>query len=110
MSRLFIGALEPTNGAIERGGSDERRPERSQSGKDRKRILMVASNPAVSEADGVADRLLVGRAFARLLEFAESGYQIDIVSPDGGDLEADAWSDPRDDSGYSADDLISLDS
>ena len=31
-----------------------------------------------------------------------------IASPDGGALRADSWSDPRDTSGYSADDLISL--
>ena len=33
---------------------------------------------------------------------------MDIVSPEGGALEADAYSDPRDESGYSAEDLISL--
>jgi putative intracellular protease/amidase len=33
---------------------------------------------------------------------------VDIASPDGGALRADSWSDPRDKSGYSAEDLISL--
>ena len=33
---------------------------------------------------------------------------MDVASPDGGKLEADPWSDPRDDSRYSADDLLSL--
>jgi putative intracellular protease/amidase len=33
---------------------------------------------------------------------------VDVASPDGGRLEADPWSDPRDDSRYSADDLLSL--
>jgi putative intracellular protease/amidase len=41
-------------------------------------------------------------------EFTERGYQVDIASPDGGELEWDSWSDPRDESGYSAEDLISL--
>jgi putative intracellular protease/amidase len=33
---------------------------------------------------------------------------VDIASPDGGSLRGDSWSDPRDESGYSAEDLISL--
>jgi putative intracellular protease/amidase len=33
---------------------------------------------------------------------------VDIASPDGGPLRADPWSDPRDDSKYSAEDLVSL--
>jgi putative intracellular protease/amidase len=33
---------------------------------------------------------------------------VDIASPDGGGLQGDSWSDPRDESGYSAHDLISL--
>jgi putative intracellular protease/amidase len=41
-------------------------------------------------------------------ELTERGYRVDIASPDGGRLEADKWSDPRDDSKYSAFDLISL--
>src|SRR5205823_908181 len=41
-------------------------------------------------------------------EFCEHGYQVDIYSPDGGKLQADSWSDPRDEGKYSADDLISL--
>ena len=40
--------------------------------------------------------------------FAEHGYEIDIVSPEGGALQGDGWSDPRDESGYSAHDLISM--
>jgi hypothetical protein len=31
-----------------------------------------------------------------------------VASPDGGRLNGDSWSDPRDESKYSADDLISL--
>ena len=41
-------------------------------------------------------------------EFTGHGYQVDIASPDGGALRADSWSDPRDESGYSAEDLLSL--
>jgi putative intracellular protease/amidase len=73
-----------------------------------KRIVIVASNPAVSEQTGWP----IGYWWAELshpfLEFTELGYNVDIASPDGGVLKADSWSDPRDESGYSAEDLISL--
>jgi putative intracellular protease/amidase len=73
-----------------------------------KGIAIVASNPAVSEQT----RWPIGFWWAELAhpywEFTQRGYQVDVASPDGGRLEADAWSDPRDKSGYSADDLISL--
>jgi len=73
-----------------------------------KRVVIVASNPAVSKQTGWP----IGFWWAELahpyLEMTERGYQIDIASPDGGKLEADNWSDPRDQSGYSAHDLISL--
>ena len=73
-----------------------------------KRILMLASSPAVSEQTG----LPVGFWWAELThpywEFIEHGYEIELASSDGGALEGDKWSDPRDESGYSSDDLISL--
>jgi putative intracellular protease/amidase len=73
-----------------------------------KRVLVVASNPAVSGQTGWP----IGFWWAELAhpywEFTEHGYQVDIASPDGGALRADPWSDPRDDSGYSEDDLLSL--
>ena len=70
--------------------------------------MIVASNPAVSDQTASP----IGFWWAELAhpfwEFTERGYEVDIASPDGGALQADSWSDPRDDSGYSADDLISL--
>ncbi|MFE9575130.1 type 1 glutamine amidotransferase domain-containing protein [Nocardia sp. NPDC006044] len=73
-----------------------------------KRVLIVASNPAVSRQTGWP----IGFWWAELThpywEFVEHGYAVDIASPDGGALVADAWSDPRDESGYSSDDLLSL--
>src|SRR5262249_28521001 len=38
----------------------------------------------------------------------EAGYEVEIASPAGGKCEADALSDPRDPSGYSASDLVSM--
>ncbi len=73
-----------------------------------KRVLIIASNPAVSQQTGWP----IGFWWAELThpywEFVENGYQVDIASPAGGALQADSWSDPRDKSGYSAEDLISL--
>ncbi len=73
-----------------------------------KRVLIVASNEAVSAQTGWP----IGFWWAELThpywEFTEHGYQVDIASPDGGALQADPWSDPRDDSRYSEDDLLSL--
>jgi putative intracellular protease/amidase len=74
----------------------------------RRRVLILASNPAVSEQTGWP----IGFWWAELTHpywaFTEHGYEVDIVSPDGGKLSADALSDPRDESGYSANDLITL--
>jgi putative intracellular protease/amidase len=73
-----------------------------------KRVLLVASNPAVSGTTGWP----IGFWWAELThpfwEFTEHGYEVDIGSADGGALRADPWSDPRDPSGYSSEDLISL--
>src|SRR5262249_46030730 len=73
-----------------------------------KRVLMLASNPAVSDQTGWP----IGFWWAELThpywEFVGHGYEVDVASPEGGRLEGDKWSDPRDESGYSAEDLISL--
>jgi putative intracellular protease/amidase len=39
---------------------------------------------------------------------SEQGYEVEIFSPNGGKCEAAALSDPRDPSGYSSSDLISM--
>lgn len=73
-----------------------------------RRVLIIASNPTIATQTGWP----VGFWWAELTHpywvFVEAGYSIDIASPDGGALRGDSWSDPRDESGYSADDLISL--
>jgi putative intracellular protease/amidase len=73
-----------------------------------KRIVIVASNPAVSEQTGVPIGFWWAELAHPFVEFTEHRYQVDIASPEGGPLQADSWSDPRDESGYSAEDLISL--
>ena len=75
---------------------------------DPKRVLMVVANASTSPVTGWP----VGFWWAELTHpywvFTEHGYEVDIASSDGGALVADSWSDPEDESGYSAHDLISL--
>jgi putative intracellular protease/amidase len=73
-----------------------------------KRVVIVASNPAESKETGWPIGFWWSELTHPYWELTGHGYQVDIASPDGGKLEADSWSDPRDDSRYSADDLISL--
>jgi putative intracellular protease/amidase len=74
----------------------------------KKRVLLIAANPGTSPTTGWP----VGFWWAELTHpwwvFTEAGYEVDIVSPKGGDLATDGYSDPEDASGYSAHDLISL--
>lgn len=73
-----------------------------------KRVLMIAANPSVS----TVTQWPVGFWWAELTHpywtFTEAGYQVEIRSVDGGELVGDSYSDPEDDSGYSAHDLLSL--
>jgi putative intracellular protease/amidase len=73
-----------------------------------KRVAVIASNATVSKRTGWP----IGFWWAELShpywEFAEHGYRVDLYSPDGGKLVADNWSDPRDESKYSASDLLSM--
>lgn len=73
-----------------------------------KRVLMVVANPSTSPVTGWP----VGFWWAELTHpwwaFREAGYAVEIRSPAGGALVADAYSDPEDPSGYSAHDVLSL--
>jgi putative intracellular protease/amidase len=73
-----------------------------------KRVLLIAPNPAVSERTGSPVGFWWSELTHPYWELGQHGYEIDVASPDGGALEADSWSDPRDKSGYSMHDLISL--
>lgn len=74
----------------------------------RKRILLIAANPATSQTTGWP----VGFWWAELTHpywaFTEAGYVVEIRSPEGGALQADSFSDPEDPSGYSAHDILSF--
>lgn len=73
-----------------------------------KRILLVVANPAVSQTTGWPIGFWAAEMTHPYYEFTEKGYRVDIVSPKGGRLQIDSFSDPRDASGYSANDLISM--
>lgn len=72
------------------------------------KILMVASSPAVSEQTGWPIGFWAAELTHPLRVFQEAGYEVELVSTEGGDLMMDAYSDPRDASGYSAHDVITL--
>ena len=73
-----------------------------------KRILMVVASPAVSTTLGWPVGFWASEMTHPYKAFTGAGYQIDLASPQGGKVELDALSDPRDESGYSASDTISL--
>lgn len=74
----------------------------------RKKVLLVSANPSVSKQTGWPIGFWAAELTHPYFEFTEKGYEVEIVSPEGGKLELDGFSDPRHESGYSAHDLISL--
>src|ERR1700737_3014289 len=73
-----------------------------------KRVAMVLSNPAVSTTTGWPVGFWWSELTHPWLAFTQRGYDVAIFSPNGGECAADPLSDPRDPSGYSDTDLISL--
>jgi len=73
-----------------------------------KRVAIVIANPAVSTTTGWNVGFWWSELTHPFYEMTERGYEVEIFSPQGGRCEPDAMSDPRDPSGYSASDLISL--
>ena len=73
-----------------------------------KRILMVVASPAVSTTLGWPVGFWASELTHPYRAFEAAGYRIELASPKGGKVEMDALSDPRDQSGYSASDTVSL--
>jgi putative intracellular protease/amidase len=71
-------------------------------------VLMVVANPATSSTTGWPVGFWAAELFHPLYEFTKARYRVTVASPDGGRVELDALSDPRDASRWSADDLISM--
>ncbi len=74
----------------------------------RGKILMVASSPTVSAQTGWPIGFWAAELTHPLLVFQEAGYDVELVSTEGGKLEMDGYSNPNDPSGYSAHDIITL--
>ena len=73
-----------------------------------KRVALVIANPAMSSTTGWPVGFWWSELAHPYLEFTERGYHVEIFSPRGGACEPDGYSDPRDPSGYSSSDLISM--
>lgn len=73
-----------------------------------RKILMVVANPAVSEITGWPIGFWAAEMVHPWYAFREVGYEVTLASPDGGKVEIDALSDPRDESGYSDHDVLSM--
>lgn len=73
-----------------------------------KKVLMIVGNPGVSPTTGWPIGFWWAEVTHPYWTFKEAGYDVEIVSPKGGDLMADSFSDPEDESGYSAHDILSL--
>jgi putative intracellular protease/amidase len=72
------------------------------------KILMVASSPAVSEQTGWPIGFWAAELTHPLYVFQEAGYGVTLVSTEGGQIVMDGYSNPLDESGYAAHDIISL--
>ncbi len=73
-----------------------------------KRVLMIVANPAVSTTLGWPVGFWASELIHPYDTLTKAGYQVTIASPNGGKVELDSYSDPRDASGYSKDDTLSL--
>jgi len=71
-------------------------------------VLMVVANPRTATTTGWPVGFWASELTHPYYEFRRVRYQVTVASPDGGRVEVDALSDPRDPSKWSADDLISM--
>jgi len=72
------------------------------------KILMVLSSPTVSEQTGWPIGFWAAELTHPLHVFQEAGYEVELASTEGGEVKMDNYSDPTDESGYAAHDIISL--
>ena len=72
-----------------------------------KRVVIVVANPATNQL-GWPVGFWAAELTHPYYERAERGVEVTIASPDGGKVEVDGLSDPRDPSKWSSEDLISM--
>lgn len=80
----------------------------AEQAKSKGKILIVVANPAKSTTTGWPVGFWGAEFTHPYLEFTEAGYSVEVASPKGGKVELDGYSDPRDQSGYSKHDLITM--
>jgi putative intracellular protease/amidase len=73
-----------------------------------KKTLIVVANPAISTTLGWPVGFWGAELTHPYYELTERGVEVEIASPAGGKVELDSLSDPRDESQWSAEDLITL--
>lgn len=73
-----------------------------------KRILMVVANPSINPKLGWPLGFWAAELAHPYFEFSEAGFEVIVASPDGGKVDVDGLSDPRDPSQWSIDDILSL--
>lgn len=73
-----------------------------------KSVLIVVANPTVSTTLGWPVGFWGAELTHPYFELTQRGVEVTIASPDGGRVEMDSLSDPRDPSKWSADDLITM--
>lgn len=76
--------------------------------KMRGKILMVASSPAVSDQTGWPIGFWASELTHGLQVFQEAGFEVELASTAGGELQMDGYSDPTEPDSYSAQDIVSL--
>ncbi len=74
----------------------------------RHRVLIVVANPSVSTTLGWPVGFWASELIHPYDAFVKAGCEVLIASPLGGQVEFDSYSDPRDASGYSKNDTLSL--
>jgi putative intracellular protease/amidase len=73
-----------------------------------KQVLIVVANPSTSTTMGWPVGFWGAELTHPYYELTERGVKVTIASPEGGRVEMDALSDPRDQSKWSAEDLITM--
>src|SRR5262249_24130890 len=73
-----------------------------------KKVLILVANPTTAATVGWRVGFWAAELTHPYYELTERGVEVTIASPDGGKVEMDALSDPRDDSRWSSEDLITM--
>jgi putative intracellular protease/amidase len=74
----------------------------------KKKVLIVVSNPAVATTVGWPVGFWGAELTHPYYELTQAGVEVTIASPNGGKVQMDALSDPRDPSKWSSEDLITM--